>query len=172
MSERIIKGRKPNPSMIIVDSKSVKNTSLPAERGYDGAKKVKGIKIHIGVDINGLPITIHLTTANVTDRSGALEMIEINSDSLAPNCVKVLCDGGYQGESFAKAVDILINAEVEVVKRPEMHKFVVVPKRWVVERSFGWLESAHRLWKNTERNMHTTLQMVTLSFISMLLRRY
>jgi len=89
-----------------------------------------------------------------------------------PNLKKLLCDGGYTGEDFAKKIKTLTGAEVEVVKRPEMHKFVVIPKRWIVERSFGWLDKCRRLWKNCERLLHTTLNMVNLAFISVLLKRY
>ena len=136
-----------------------------------GEKKVSGIKIHLGVDILGLPNAIHVTTANITDRDGALEMLQKNVPRLR-GILKILCDGGYSGENFAKAVMVLINATVEVVKRSEQHKFVVISKRWIVERSLGWLDHFRRLWKNCERKLHTTHQMVTLTFISVLLRRY
>jgi len=134
-------------------------------------KKISGVKIHLGADILGLPNGIHVTTANVTDRIGALEMIEKYAPKLA-GTIKVLCDGGYTGDNFSDAVQSLIGAEVEVAKRSELRKFVVIPKRWVVERSFGWLDHFRRLWKNCERKLHTTHQMVTLGFISVLLRRY
>ncbi|MHB9291168.1 putative IS5 family transposase ISCaa8 [Hollandina sp. SP2] len=84
--------------------------------------------------------------------------------------MNVLWDGGYSGENFAGAVKVLIGAEGEVVKRNELHTFVVLPKRWVVERSFGWLEKFRRLWKNCEGEIHTTLQMTVLAFISLLLK--
>ena len=134
-------------------------------------KKISGIKIHLGVDILGLPNGINVTPANVTDRDGALEMLEKHAPKLT-SIIKVLCDGGYTGENFANAVSNLIDAEVEVVIRPELHKFVVMPKRWIVERSFAWLDHYRRLWKNCERKIDTTHQMVTLAFVSVLLRRY
>ena len=134
-------------------------------------KKISGIKIHLGSDILGLPNGIHVTTANITDRDGAIEMIKKYSSKLA-SIIKVLCDGGYSGENFARTVLALINAEVEVVKRSELHEFAVIPNRWIVERSFGWLDHYRRLWKNCERKLHTTHQMITLAFISVLLRRY
>jgi transposase len=112
-----------------------------------------------------------MTTANVTDREGAVAMIRKSVPNLT-KVVKVLCDSGYSGENFANAVKALIEAEVEVVKRNELHKFVVIPKRWVVERTFGWLEKFRRLWKNCERKLHTSLQMTVLAFISLLLKRY
>lgn len=134
-------------------------------------KKISGVKIHCGVDVLGLPNAIHVTTANVTDREGALEMLKEAAPKLS-NIIKVLVDGGYTGEAFADAVMKLIEAEVEVAKRNELHKFEVIPKRWVVERSFGWLEHFRRLWKNCERFLHTLHQMVTLAFVAVLLRRY
>ena len=112
-----------------------------------------------------------MTPANITDRDGALEMLKKYAPKLA-SIIKVLCDGGYTGEAFAKAVMALIGAVVEVAKRSELHKFAVIPKRWIVERSFGWLDHCRRLWKNCERKIHTTHQMVTLAFISVLLKRY
>jgi transposase len=162
ISERIINGRNPKTSMIIVDSKSIKNTDTAEEKGYDGGKKISGIKTHLAVDTNGLPHGINVTTANVTDRDGAIEMIQNCAPNLS-DVAKVLCDGGYTGENFANAVEALIDAEVEVVKRNELHKFVVIPKRWVVERSNAWLEKFRRLWKNCERKIHTSLQMTRLN---------
>jgi len=112
-----------------------------------------------------------VSTANVTDRDGALVMIGYAAPCLS-KCQKILVDGGYTGEKFANRVKELIGASVEVVKRNELHKFAVLPKRWIVERSFGWLEDYRLLWKNCERKIHNTLQAVKLAFISLLLRRY
>ena len=136
-----------------------------------GGKKISGVKIHLGSDTLGLPNSIHVTTANVTDRDGALAMLSRYAPKLT-NILKVLCDGGYTGESFANAVMAVLNAAVEVAKRSEPRTFAVIPKRWIVERSFSWLDHFRRLWKNCERKLHTTHQMVTLAFISVLLRRY
>ncbi len=78
--------------------------------------------------------------------------------------LNVLVDGGYSGKPFAAKIKLAIGATVEVAKRSELHKFVVIPKRWVVERSFSWLEKCRRLWKNCERKISTSLQMVVLAF--------
>ena len=124
-------------------------------KGYDAGKKVSGIKRHLAVDTQGLPHGIHVTTADVTDRAGALAMFDENRSGL--NQVQnVLVDGGYTGEPFATAVQSLLGASVEVVKRNELHTFVVLPKRWVVGRSFAWLEKCRRLWKNCERKLNTS----------------
>ena len=84
---------------------------------------------------------------------------------------KVLADGGYTGKAFASSVQELMGAEVEIAKRNELHRFAVLPKRWVVERSFYWLEKNRRLWKNCERKLSTSLQMVVLAFLGVLSRR-
>jgi transposase len=86
--------------------------------------------------------------------------------------LKALCGGGYSGKNFANAVRVFIGPEVEAVKRSELHTFVVLPRRRVVERTFGWLEKFRRLWKNCERKIHNTMQMTVLAFISSLLKRY
>jgi len=157
--------------MGIIDAQSVQNADTAEEKGYDGGKKTSGIKRHIIVDTMGLPHAIVITTANVTDRDGAIKMIQLNLDNLS--CVtKFLVDGGYSGEKFANTVSELCGAEVEVVKRNELHKFIVLPLRWVVERSFGWLDKARRLWKNCERTLHNSLQMVILAFLAILIRRF
>ena len=84
----------------------------------------------------------------------------------------VLVDGGYTGERFAKGIQDTLGATVEVVKRNELHTFKVLPKRWVVERSFGWLEKCHRLWKNCEYYLNTSLQMIALAFVALLMKRF
>jgi transposase len=79
---------------------------------------------------------------------------------------------GDTGEAFAAGVRTVLGAEVEIAKRAELHRFVVMPKRWVVERSFAWLDKCRRLWKNCERKLETSLQFVVLAFLALLLKRY
>ena len=85
--------------------------------------------------------------------------------------VNILVDGGYSGEKFAEEVKELLDAKVEVAKRSELHTFAVIPKRWVVERSFAWLEKCRRLWKNCERKINSSMQFVVLAFVAILLKR-
>ena len=106
-----------------MDSQSVKNTDSAENKGYDSGKKVSGIKRHIAVDTQGLPHAIHVTTANVTDRAGALAMFDRRRANLS-QVQNVLVDGGYTGKPFATAVQSLLGASVEVVKRNELHTFV------------------------------------------------
>jgi transposase len=169
--ERENNGRQPSTSFCIVDAQSVKNTDTAQCKGYDAGKKVSGIKRHIAVDTQGLPHAIAVTTADVNDRNGALLMFLLNEDRLS-KVEKVLVDGGYTGERFEEMVFRILGAQVEVVKRNELHKFVVLPKRWIVERSFAWLEKCRRLWKNCERKLHTSEQFIALAFLSLLLKRH
>ena len=154
-----------------MDAQSVKNADTAGTKGYDAGKKVSGIKRHIAVDILGLPHAIAITSADVTDRKGGLLALSSRAEYLV-DVRKVLVDGGYTGKPFADGVaGIMAGAEVEVVKRNELQTFEVLPKRWIVERSFAWLEKCRRLWKNCERLINNSLQMVNLAFLSLLLKR-
>ena len=157
--------------MGIIDSKSVKNAEFPGNKGYDAGKKVSGIKIHVVTDIMGIPHGIHITTANVTDREGALQLISDNRTNL-DHIKKILVDGGYSGSNFSEAVFNIICSEVEVSKRKEIHRFELEHLRWIVERSFAWIDKNRRLWKNCERFLNTYKQMVNLVFITLILRRF
>lgn len=149
----------------------MKNADTAGTKGYDAGKKVSGIKRHIAVDTLGLPHAIAITAADVTDRQGGLLALSGRAGYLT-EVRKVLVDGGYTGKPFADAVaEIITGAEVEVVKRNELHTFEVLPKRWIVERSFAWLEKCRRLWKNCERLINNSLQIVNLAFLSLLLKR-
>jgi len=163
-------GRNASTSFLILDAQSVKSTDSAEQQGYDAGKKVSGIKRHIAVDTQGLPHAVAVTTAEVTDPNGALAAI----DRCKPNLGRVesvLVDGGYSGQPFADGIMDRLQATVQVVKRNELHTFVVLPKRWVVERSFAWLEKCRRLWKNCERKLNTSLQFARLAFLVLRLRR-
>jgi len=114
---------------------------------------------------------MYVSTANITDRDGAELMIIVSGGNLN-KVLKILADGGYTGENFAEKIRDHLDAEVEIAKRSEFHTFAVIPKRWIVERTFGWLDKCRRLWKNCERKLHTSLQMFKLAFIRLLLNRY
>jgi len=150
----------------------VKNTDTASFKGYDAGKKVSGIKRHIAVDTQGLPHAVAVTTANVTDRQGALTAFRRCKKSLR-GVQSVLTDSGYTGEPFAQGVKDVLGEQVtvQIAKRSELHTFKVMPQRWVVERSFAWLEKNRRLWKNCERWLNTSLQFVHLAFLVLLLRR-
>jgi transposase len=97
-------------------------------------------------------------------------MFVLKGDALS-DVTHVLADAGYAGVWFEQQVWHALGANVQSARRNAMHQFVVIPKRWIVERSFAWLEKCRRLWKNCERKLHTSLQFVVLAFIALLLRR-
>ena len=167
---RILDNRKEKTTFTIVDAQSVKNTDTAKNKGCDAGKKVSGIKRHIAVDSNGLTHAIYVSTADVTDRNGAIEMLKKHNDNLS-QVQNILVDAVYVGEKFANSVSKILGCTVELVKRSEMHIFKVIPKRWVVERSFSWLDKCRRLWKNCERYLHTSLQMMVLAFSVLLVKR-
>ena len=150
----------------------MKNADTASVKGYDAGKKVSGIKRHVAVDTQGLPHAIALTTAEVTDRKGALQALRRCKPALG-KVQALLCDSGYTGQPFAQGVKDILGEDVtvQIAKRSELHTFNVMPKRWVVERSFAWLEKNRRLWKNCERLLNTSLQFVHLAFLALLLRR-
>ena len=129
------------------------------------------MKIHIAVDILGFPYAVGVSTANVSDRDGAVAIFS-QPYYYSPRLEKILFDGAYTGDDFADKIRELVGTEIEIVKRNELHKFVVIPKRWIVERSFGWLDKCRLLWKNCERKLSSTLAQVKLAFLSVLLRRF
>ena len=169
--ERRACGRAESPALLIIDAQSVKNSDTAEEKGYDAGKKISGIKRHIAVDTPGLPHAIAVTAANATDRRGALPALSAQGESL--RAVKTIpADGGYSGLPFARAAAAIIpNAAVQVVKRSVLRAFAVQPKRRIVERSFAWLEKCRRLWKNCERQLNNSLQMVNMAFLSLILKR-
>ena len=166
------RGRSAFSTFLIVDAQSVKNSDTAGQKGYDAGKKVSGIKRHIAVDTQGFPHAIAVTTAEVTDRKGALQALERSKRSLK-RVKSLLCDSGYTGEPFAEGVRAILGKQVtvQIAKRSELHTFKVMPKRWIVERSFAWLEKNRRLWKNCERKLNTSLQFIHLAFLALLLRR-
>jgi len=115
------------------------------------------MKLHIGVDTGGLPHAMFVSTADMQDRDGARCLIGYVYPHLS-KVKKVLVDGGYTGDDFAQDVKWLINAEVEVVKRNEFHTFEVLPKRWIVERSFAWLEVLLLCFAYNVRKFHNKIQ--------------
>lgn len=153
-----------------MDAQSVKNTDCAGEKGYDAGKKVSGIKRHLAVDTQGFPHAIAITTADVNDRTGAILAFERCEEALH-TVVSVLADGGYTGDAFEDEVLGILGATVQIAKRNALHTFEVMPQRWIVERSFGWLEKCRRLWKNCERKLNTSLQMVHLAFLALVLKR-
>ena len=168
---RVSVGRNEEPSVGIIDAQSVKNTLVSSEdKGFDAGKKVKGIKRHIIVDTLGLVLAIVVQSASVQDRNGALSVIE----KLVENwrkIIKIFADGGYSG-SLIEKVKTAFRIDFEIIKRDEQHQFKVLPKRWIVERTFAWIDTNRRNSKNYERLNQTSVAMVHLSAIRIMLKRF
>jgi transposase len=143
--------RKSSTSFLIVDAQGVKNADSARVKATTPARKFSGIKRHIAVDTQGLPHAIAVTTADVTDRKRTLLALGRCATDLRGG-ESTLADGGYVGQPFALAVEELLGAQVRIAKRSELHTFAVMPQRWVVERSFAWIEKCRRLWKSASAN--------------------
>ena len=165
-------GRQAQPSLAIIDSQSVKTTEVGGEHGFDGAKKVNGRKRHILVDTMGNLLKVIAHAANIGERAGAQELLLQLPEELWQRLEKILADGGYEGLDFQEWVEQTFDVEFEISLRPPHIKgFVLVPIRWVVERTFAWLGRYRRLSKDYERLTEMSEGMVYLASISRLLKR-
>ena len=139
--------------------------------GYDAAKKVKGRKRHAVVDTLGLMLGCAILPGNVQDRDGCLGVLR-EVRRLFPFLERVIADGAYQGKETARAVRRAARARLEIVKRSDAAKgFVVLQKRWIVERTFGGLGRCRRLAKDFEALTRTHLAFVQLAMIRLMMRR-
>ncbi len=166
-------GREGSPSLGIIDSRSVKTSHhVDSDRGIDGNKKIKGRKEHIVVDTLGIPMAVAVHPANLHDSKGAPRVIE-KLEYKFPRLRKILADGGYQG-SLGDWVADRFGWVVEVVLRPDERpgKFQVIPKRWIVERTFSWLENFRRLTIDYEYLAETAEAMVQLASVQIMLNRF
>ncbi len=149
----------------------MKSTDLAKNSGYDSGKKISEIKRHMTVDINGLPQAIHITRANLSDHEGALAMFSSSNQTL-DSVQRIMVDSGYIGQDFLDQVKLILDANTTLAKRSELHTFKVLPQRWIIERSWSWLDKCQRLWKNCERKLNSSLQIVVLAYLALVLRRY
>jgi len=170
--ERENRGRKPEPTGAIVDSQSIKTTEAGGERGYDGGKNVKGRKRHVIVDTIGNLLSVVVNAANSDDRAGAKDAFAKLSVDTITSLQKIWADGGYSGEPFLNWVHETLQAVLEIAHRPpNAEGFVVVPVRWVVERTLAWLGRYRRLSKDYERCTKSSEGMIFVASITTMLRR-
>ena len=166
-------GHRPEPSAGSIDSQSVKTVMRGDSRGYDGGKKTKGRKRHIFVDTMGLIIALVVTAADIGDRAGLKQLLEPYFSGGVQRLRKLWVDGGYSGQPLQDWVRGLKKShkiDLEVTKRTEPG-FQVIRKRWVVERTFGWLNHYRRLSKDYEILTSSSEAMIQISMIHLLLRR-
>jgi len=170
---RLAAGRNEQPSAVILDSRTLQSTPESGGRaGYDGAKRRKGSKVHAAVDTLGQLLALHVTPADEQDRAQvgllAAQVQEVTGQSVELAFV----DQGYTGEATQEAAQAH-GIQLEVVKLPEAKKgFVLLPRRWVVERSFGWVARFRRLARDYERLPTTLAGLHFLAFAILLLKRY
>ncbi len=164
-------GRGEMPTAGIIDAQSVKSTLVSSQsRGFDAGKKVKGIKRHIITDTLGLVLAVVIQSASVQDRDGAMEVTGKMSESWR-RVIKLFADGGYRGKLIGLIKD-RFKIAVEIIKQDKLHTFKVLPKRWIVERTFSWIDTNRRNSKNYERLNDTSVAMVHLSSIRIMLNRF
>ena len=170
---RVAAGREPTPSAASVDSQSVKTTATGGERGYDGGKKVTGRKRHVFVDTLGLLLAVTVTAASVDDAAGVPPLFAQVAPEEVPRLKKVSADSKYHNHQLKAWMEKERPAwDLEVVSRPRDAKgFLLLPKRWVAERTFSWNDRCRRHSKDYERRTDSSESMVKISAIGLMLRR-
>ncbi len=168
---RMKHGKAEEPRVGIIDAQSVKNTLVSSQdRGFDAGKRIKGVKRHIIVDRLGLILAVVIQSASVQDRNGGIDVIEKLIESWK-KVIKIFADSAYSGTLIEK-IKHRFQINVEIIKRSEEHTFKVLPKRWIVERTFAWLDTNTRTSKHYERLNDTGCAIVHLAAIRIMMNRF
>lgn len=171
---RIKRGRKAHVSVGIIDAQSVKSTLVSSRKttGYDGGKKIKGIKRHIVVDTMGSLLCVVVHAASMADRKGAYMVLEKLRQQWS-GIVKIFADGGYPLPGRAgERLQTLCGYVMEIIKRTDLNNFKVIPKRWIVERTFAWIETNRRNAKSYERSPKSAEVITQLSAIRIMINHF
>jgi transposase len=170
---REIAGRDPQPTAAILDGRTLQSSPESGERaGYDGHKKRKGSKVHLAVDTLGHLLALTVTPANAQERAQVADLAEAVQEATGENVAVAFVDQGYTGEQAAEDA-AAHGIQLAVVKLPAAKRgFVLLPRRWVVERSFAWAARFRRLARDYERLAATLKGFHLLAFTILMLRRF
>jgi transposase len=163
-------GREASPTVAIIDSQTAKDAQKGGLGSNDAGKKIKGRKRHILVDTLGLLLNVVVHPADVQDRDGAFHLLR-RARRLFPFIKRIFADGGYAGDKMARVVWCTGAWKLEIVKRSHAAGFEVLPKRWIVERTFAWISRNRRLARDFERYATTVAAFIRLAMIRIMLRR-
>ena len=169
--ERKRQGKEDSPSLLAIDSQSVKKMQfIKEETGIDGGKNVNGRKRTILVDTLGLPFSIKVTAANISDNQAGILAVNLLKGKV-PRLQKVTADMGYKN-TFQEYIELNYRWEVEIAQKPESTKgFIPQKNRWQVERSFGWLNFRRRLFRDVEKTILSAEAMLQIAFISFIINK-
>lgn len=171
LEARELESREASPTAGVIDSQSVKTTESGGIRGYDAGKKTKGRKRHIIVDTLGLMVGLMVHSADVQDRDGAPDLLKSIHYSW-PWLLHVFADGGYAGDKLKRRLKKIGRWTIEIIKRSDKAKsFEVLPRRWIVERTFAWLGRCRRLAKDVEKSIASSEAWIMIAQIRLITRR-
>jgi putative transposase len=165
---RLCVGRNEDPTHAIIDSQAIKATDIALETGYDAGKKIKGRKRHLLTDTEGLLLDVVVHSAGVQDRDGAKTLLR-HAKSTLSTIENIAADGGYAGK-LVTWVREKFGITLDIIKRNELHTFVVLHTRWIIERTNAWVSKARRLARDYERKTLNQESMIYVRMIQLMLK--